>query len=97
MIANNTHTISAVIIPAGQGVDLRLTKVDSIDPVGLNQPFTYTLTVSNVGSTVATSVVVTDNLPSGITITFATSASGMCSAIGARCCAASPRFCPARR
>ena len=82
VIANNSHTIGAVIVPAGQGVDLRLTKTDSIDPVALNAPFTYTLTVSNVGTTEATNVVVTDNLPSGISITYATSASGMCSAIG---------------
>ena len=81
VIANNSHTIGAVIVPAGQGVDLRLTKTDSIDPVALNAPFTYTLTVTNVGTTEATNVVVTDNVPSGIAITYATSPSGMCSAI----------------
>ena len=84
VIANNSHTIGAVIVPAGEGVDLRLTKTDSIDPVALNAPFTYTLTVTNVGTTEATSVVVTDNLPSGIAITYATSPSGMCSAIGSQ-------------
>ena len=81
VIANNSHTIGAVIVPAGQGVDLRLTKTDSIDPVALNAPFTYTLTVTNVGTTEATNVVVTDNVPAGIAITYATSPSGMCSAI----------------
>jgi uncharacterized repeat protein (TIGR01451 family) len=84
VIANNSHTIGAVIVPAGEGVDLRLTKTDSNDPVALNVPFTYTLTVSNVGTTAATSVVVTDNMPSGIAITYATSASGMCSAISSQ-------------
>ena len=84
VIANNSHTIGAVIVPAGQGVDLRLTKTDSIDPVALNAPFTYTLTVTNAGATEATSVVVTDNVPSGIAISYATSPSGMCSAIGSQ-------------
>ena len=84
VIANNSHTIGAVIVPAGEGVDLRLTKTDSTDPVALNAPFTYTLTVTNVGTTEATSVVVTDNMPSGIAITYATSASGMCSAISSQ-------------
>ena len=84
VIANNSHTIGAVIVPAGEGVDLRLTKTDSIDPVALNAPFTYTLTVTNAGATEATSVVVTDNMPSGIAISYATSPSGMCSAIGSQ-------------
>ena len=80
-----TSTRSArSIVPAGQGVDLRLTKTDSIDPVAVNAPFTYTLTATNVGTTAATNVVVTDNVPSGITITYATSASGMCSAISSQ-------------
>ena len=81
VIANNFHTVAATILPAGQGVDLALTKADSIDPVGLKQPFTYTLTASNHGTTVATNVVVTDNVPAGITIDYATSASGLCSAV----------------
>ena len=81
VIANNSHTINAVVVPAGQGVDLRLTKTDSLDPVAVNAPFTYTLTVTNAGTTEATNVVVTDNVPAGISITYATSASGMCSAI----------------
>ena len=63
--------------------------------MALNAPFTYTLTVTNAGSTVATNVVVTDNLPAGINVTYATTPPpGMCSAISGRCCAASPRILP---
>jgi uncharacterized repeat protein (TIGR01451 family) len=82
--ANNSHTLSVPILPAGQGVDLQLTKTDSADPVVVNQPFTYTLTLTNAGATEATNVVVTDNVPAGISVTYATSASGMCSAVGAQ-------------
>ena len=84
VIANNFHTIAASIVPAGQGVSLSLTKTDSIDPVAVDAPFTYTLTATNAGTTVATNVVVTDHVPAGITITYATSASGMCSAISSQ-------------
>ncbi len=84
VIANNFHTVAATILPPGQGVDLALTKADSIDPVGLKQPFTYTLTAANHGTTLATNVLVTDNVPAGITITYATSAQGMCSAISSQ-------------
>ncbi|HEU4891732.1 MAG TPA: FG-GAP-like repeat-containing protein [Vicinamibacterales bacterium] len=81
VIANNSHTIAATVLPAGQGVDLRLTKTDSVDPVSLNTPFTYTLTATNAGTTLATNVLVTDNVPAGISITYATSPQGMCSPI----------------
>ena len=55
-----------------------------MDPVAVNAPFTYTLTATNIGTTVATNVLVTDNVPAGITITSATSVSGMCSAISSQ-------------
>ena len=84
VIANNFHTIAASIVPAGQGVSLTLTKTDSIDPVAVNAPFIYTLTATNAGTTLATNVVVTDHVPAGITITYATSPSGMCSAISSQ-------------
>ena len=56
VIANNFHTIAASIVPAGQGVSLSLTKTDSIDPVAVDVPFTYTLTATNAGNTIATNV-----------------------------------------
>ena len=97
VIANNSHTIGAVIVPAGQGVDLRLTKTDSIDPVALNASFTYTLTVT-------TSARRRPPTSSSPTTSLRASRSPMrrrrraCARRSApRCCAASRRSCPARR
>ncbi|MCB1057399.1 MAG: DUF11 domain-containing protein, partial [Acidobacteria bacterium] len=47
--------------------DLSLTKVDDADPPPAGMPLTYTLTVENLGPSNATSVVVTDPLPAGVT------------------------------
>ena len=49
-------------------VDLALTKSDSADPVVTGTTLTYTLTVRNNGSEDAADVVVTDNLPAGVTL-----------------------------
>ena len=49
-------------------VDLALTKSDSADPVVTGQNLTYTLTVANNGTEGAAEVVLTDNLPAGLTL-----------------------------
>ena len=85
VIANNFHTIAATILPAGQGVDLALTKADSIDPVGVNA--TVHLHVDRRELTARPSRPTCwspTTCPAGITITYATSAQGMCSAISSQ-------------
>lgn len=47
--------------------DLQIAKSDSADPVLVGATFTYTLTVTNNGPNSATSVTVTDTLPTGLT------------------------------
>jgi uncharacterized repeat protein (TIGR01451 family) len=47
--------------------DLAITKDDDADPPAAGADLTYTLTVSNLGPSGATNVVVTDPLPAGVT------------------------------
>jgi uncharacterized repeat protein (TIGR01451 family) len=56
--------------------DLAVAKVDDPDPVVAGTPLTYTLTITNYGPSDATTVVVTDTLPSGVTFGSATPSQG---------------------
>jgi uncharacterized repeat protein (TIGR01451 family) len=64
--------------------DLSITKTDSPDPVAQGSNLTYTIRVTNGGTMDATSVVVTDNLPSGSDVDFvsASSTAGTCQHTG---------------
>jgi uncharacterized repeat protein (TIGR01451 family) len=66
---------------AGTIVNLSLTKTDSSDPVEAGVPFTYTLTVTNAGTTLATNVVVVDVIPTGLNI-LGTSTTGRDCTVG---------------
>jgi uncharacterized repeat protein (TIGR01451 family) len=68
-----------VVSPAA---DLAITKTASPDPVLTSQSLTYTLTVNNLGPSMATSVAVTDALPASVTIVSATSSQGNCTNVG---------------
>ncbi|MDH3296472.1 MAG: DUF11 domain-containing protein, partial [Acidimicrobiia bacterium] len=52
--------------PASPDADLAIDKVDLADPVTAGSSLSYRLTVRNGGPSVATSVTVTDNLPSSV-------------------------------
>jgi len=71
--ANNTVTESTLV--NGQA-DLAVTKQDTPDPVIAGTTLTYTLTATNYGPSDATSVTVTDTLPSGVTFVSATPSQG---------------------
>lgn len=58
--------------------DLRVTQVDSPDPVRVGDNLTYTVTVINKGPDSATNVVLTDLLPATVTLVSATPSSGTC-------------------
>jgi len=69
--------------PAPSGsADLSLTKSDSPDPVATGGALAYSILVANAGPDAATNVIVTDNLPKGVSFVSATSTQGSCSAKG---------------
>jgi uncharacterized repeat protein (TIGR01451 family) len=58
--------------------DLSLTKTDSPDPVAAGGALTYTIKVANAGPNAATGVVVTDDLPKGVSFVSAIPTQGSC-------------------
>ncbi len=78
---NDTSEFSACRVVTATTVasaDVSITKHDSTDPVVVNTPFTYTLTVHNAGPDPATGVVAIDTLPVGLTASSAVSNLGTC-------------------
>lgn len=59
--------------------NLALTNTDSPDPVVINQSLVYTLGVSNGGPNTATSLILTDTLPTGVVYQSATGTGWSCS------------------
>jgi uncharacterized repeat protein (TIGR01451 family) len=55
-------------------------KSDSPDPVHVGGNLTYTVTVTNISSVAAQNVVVTDQMPAGVTVISATPGQGSCTA-----------------
>jgi uncharacterized repeat protein (TIGR01451 family) len=72
----------AFVTKIGVEAELSITKADSRDPVMVNNPLSYILTVTNAGPSAATGVRVTDVLPAGLTLGSANSTSGSCSLAG---------------
>jgi uncharacterized repeat protein (TIGR01451 family) len=74
--------------PAGvPEIDLAITKTDSPDPVSVGGLLTYTLTVTNKKGDTANNVVVTDALPSGVTLVSVSTTKGTCSGSNPISCA----------
>jgi uncharacterized repeat protein (TIGR01451 family) len=77
--ANNSATQPTVVNQAQ--IDLLVNKVDTPDPVARFTNMTYTVTVQNQGPSVATNVVLTENLPhTYLNYISATSSQGSCGA-----------------
>jgi uncharacterized repeat protein (TIGR01451 family) len=74
--SNNSAGTTTTVEPAA---DVRLSKSDSPDPVGVDRTLTYTLTATNDGPSPATAVTVTDDLPTEVTYQSATASQGSCS------------------
>src|SRR6476660_7890526 len=65
--------------PAPTGTaDLSITKTDSPDPVKVGAALSYRIQVANAGPARATGVVVTDDLPNGVSFVSAQSTQGTC-------------------
>jgi uncharacterized repeat protein (TIGR01451 family) len=77
--SNSSTSESTTVQP---GADLSITKSDSPDPVGVGETLTYGLSVHNNGNVDAANVLLTDNLPSGLTYQSATPSQGTCSEAG---------------
>jgi len=59
--------------------DLSIAKTDLPDPVSTGGALTYSIQVTNAGPGTATNVIVTDNLPRGVTYLSAETVQGSCS------------------
>ncbi len=69
---------NAVSLFSAMAIDLEVTMTDNPDPVAINSPLTYTITVTNKGNDAAPDVVLTDTLPSTVTFVSATPSQGTC-------------------
>jgi uncharacterized repeat protein (TIGR01451 family) len=67
-------------------IDLAITKTDAPDPVSVGALLTYTLTVTNKKGDTANNVVVTDSLPSDVTLVSVAATKGTCSGSAAITC-----------
>ena len=76
---NTTSIDTEVVAPSA---DLSIYQFDSADPVGTGDSVTYTVTVDNGGPLDATTVTMTDSLPTGSTFVSATPTSGSCGEAG---------------
>ena len=75
-LGNNTQNATTTVLA---GADLRLTKIDSPDPVVGGANVTYTLTASNDGPNASGNLVLTDNLPGSSTFVSASGTGWSCS------------------
>ena len=77
--ANDTANQPTIVQPAA--IDLLISKVDTPDPVARNSNMTYTVTVTNQGPSIASNVLLTENLPNTyLGFISATPSQGTCSA-----------------
>jgi uncharacterized repeat protein (TIGR01451 family) len=82
-----TSSVSVEVVAAPANVvDLRLDKRDSIDPVAVNEAFSYFLDVANLGQHAASGVTVSDTLPAGVALVGASGAGWTCAGTSSVSC-----------
>ncbi len=74
---------TSVITVLGSAPDLNITKIASVSSIEVDQNITYTIIVGNHGTASASNVIVTDILPSGVTVNSATGTGWDCTPISA--------------
>ncbi|MEH3052403.1 MAG: isopeptide-forming domain-containing fimbrial protein [Patulibacter minatonensis] len=79
---NTSNDTDADPVTFARRADLRLTKSVSRATGRVGDTLSYTLTATNLGPSNTTGVVVVDTVPSGITVTGATSTAGTCTTAG---------------
>ncbi len=85
--SDNSSSIEFEISVAGNAfVDLQLEKVDTMDPVEANGSYAYQLTVTNLSSSLATEIVIVDDMPSGVQFDSAEGVDWTCSDNGEISC-----------
>jgi len=62
----------------GDSADLSLSMSSTASPVSTSGSLNYTIKVTNNGPSIASGIVVTDNLPSGVTFTSSSASQGSC-------------------
>ncbi|MSP13758.1 MAG: DUF11 domain-containing protein [Chloroflexi bacterium] len=72
---NNTVQQTTLVDPSA---DLEIAKTADPNPVVIENPLTYTLTITNHGPSVASRIVVTDILPASVTFVSTTASQGYC-------------------
>jgi uncharacterized repeat protein (TIGR01451 family) len=77
---------SATFVVDARDSDLSITKSATPEPVGVGQPLTYTIVVTNNGPGIASGVKVSDPLPTAVTSTSVTISSGTCTGSGTITC-----------
>jgi uncharacterized repeat protein (TIGR01451 family) len=81
-------SVSVEVVAAPPNVvDLRLDKRDSIDPVAVNDTFSYFLDVGNLGEHAASGVTISDTLPPGVALVAASGPGWSCSGTSTISCA----------
>ena len=73
-----TCDIGAYELVDGNQADIAITVVDASDPVLVGDLITYTLTISNAGPDSAQNIILTDNLPLGVSFLSAVPTQGSC-------------------
>lgn len=76
-LCNNT-TSTCTLVKRNTGADLVITKTHTPEQVTLCTPVTYTLTVTNIGPSPATGIVLVDQLPANVTLLSVCSSQGHC-------------------
>src|SRR5439155_27121906 len=74
--ADNTVKLVTTVNPAA---DLAVLLASSADPVTVSNNFTYTVTATNRGPSVATAVLLTNTLPAGVVFVSVSAGQGSCS------------------
>jgi uncharacterized repeat protein (TIGR01451 family) len=77
--SNNASTNFAFVVPSA---DLALSMIDRPDPVFLSEDLIYTLAVTNQGPNIATSVMLTNTLPNGVSFISTVLGQGSCGRAG---------------